>query len=142
MKKIFFLFVLLPVLHSNLYSQQVEGTVKNTNGDLLPFSSIIIKGTSQGFTANNQGKFQFTLQPGTYTLVCQHVGYEKQERRITIDKPIEKVDFVLKLQQLQLKEVVVKSGDEDPAYEIIRQAIKKRDFYSKQVNAFTCEAYI
>ncbi len=54
----------------------------------------------------------------------------------------EKVDFILKRQQLTLKEVVVKEGGEDPAYEIIRQAIKKRPFYDGQVKAFETEVYI
>ena len=127
---------------TGLFAQKVEGTVKNENGDILPFSSMLIKGTSKGFTANNQGRFEFTLAPGSYTLVCQHVGYEKQEKKVIVEKDNVKEDFILKQQRLQLKEVVVKSGDEDPAYEIIRQAIKKRDFYNKQVKAFTCEAYI
>lgn len=142
MKKIVQLFVLLFLFNLDIFSQVVEGNVLNNNGDFLPFSSILIKGTPQGYTANNQGKFQFTLKPGTYILICQHVGYEKQEKKITVDKPLQRIDFVLKLQQLQLKEVVVKTGDEDPAYEIIRQAISKREFYSNEVKSFTCEAYI
>ena len=39
-----------------------------------------------------------------------------------------------------MTEVVVKSG-EDPAYEIIRQAIKKRSFYNEQVKGFECGLY-
>ena len=37
--------------------------------------------------------------------------------------------------------VIVKSNAEDPAYAIIRQAIKKRPYYAKQVNAFNCNLY-
>ena len=86
------ILLLMPWL---LYAQQIEGIVKNENGDLLPFSSILIKGTPNGYTANNQGKFQFNLSPGSYTLICQHVGYEKQEKNINVDKAVEKVDFIL-----------------------------------------------
>jgi hypothetical protein len=39
-----------------------------------------------------------------------------------------------------MTEVVVTSG-EDPAYAIIREAIKKRPFYNEQVKAFECELY-
>jgi hypothetical protein len=45
------------------------------------------------------------------------------------------------LQKLVLKEVIIKQG-EDPAYDIIRQAIKKRSFYDKQVKAYQAEIYI
>ena len=38
--------------------------------------------------------------------------------------------------------MVVKPGGEDPAYEIIRQAIKKRKSYENPLDSFTCEAYI
>jgi hypothetical protein len=41
-----------------------------------------------------------------------------------------------------MKEVVVKADAEDPAYEIIRHAIKKRKSYENPLDSFTCEAYI
>ena len=52
------------------------------------------------------------------------------------------LNFELEPQQLQLNDVVVKSGAEDPAYEIIRNAIKKRPEYRSPLDSFTCEAYI
>ena len=38
-------------------------------------------------------------------------------------------DFKLAVQEFQMEEVVIKKG-EDPAIEIIRETIKKRDFYN------------
>ena len=38
--------------------------------------------------------------------------------------------------------MVVSSGSEDPAYAIIRHAIKKREEYRNALDSFTCEAYI
>ena len=114
----------------------------NEQGDLLPFSSISVKGSTLGVSANSEARFHFNLQPGTYTLVCQHVGYAKQERKITVEKNEEEIIFILSLQKFKLTEVVINSGYEDPAYEIIRQAIKKRSFYNTQVKAFECEVYI
>lgn len=52
------------------------------------------------------------------------------------------LNFQLTLQQLSLKEVVVRPGGEDPAYEIIRNAIKMRKGYENPLDSFTCEAYI
>ena len=113
----------------------------NSKGDLLPYSSITIKGTTVGASANNRAKFAINVTPGTYTVVCQHIGYATQEKTITITAGDEEAAFVLIEQKLVMKEVVVKSNGEDAAYQIIREAIKKRPFYFKQVNAFTCDLY-
>ncbi len=124
----------------NISAQKVIGTVFNDKGDLLPFASITVKGSSIGASANNKANFSFSLPPGMYTLVCQNIGYTAVEKKILVEKDIE-VTFILSEQKLLMKEVIVKAGDEDPAYEIIRQAIKKREYYKTQVNAFTCDLY-
>jgi hypothetical protein len=121
-------------------SQKIHGTVFTELGDLLPFSSITVKGSSTGTSANDKAKFSFYLPDGTYTIVCQHIGYATTEKKITVKGDTE-IDFILKEQKLMMTEVVVKSGAEDPAYEIIRQAIKKRNYYKKQVNAFEVDLY-
>jgi hypothetical protein len=136
---------IIPVLFLFLFSleisaQKIYGTVYTDKGDLLPFSSITVKGTSIGTSANNNAKFSFSLSPGNYTLVCQHIGYAAAEKKINLQEDTE-VTFILSEQKLVLKEIVVKSGAEDPAYEIIRQAIKKRSYYNSQVDAFTCDLY-
>ncbi|MEO7523394.1 MAG: DUF5686 and carboxypeptidase regulatory-like domain-containing protein, partial [Ferruginibacter sp.] len=121
-------------------AQKIYGTVFNDKGDLLPFSSITVKGTSVGTSANNNGRFSFSLAQGNYVLVCQHIGYTASEKTILLHADTE-ITFILSEQKLTMKEVVVKSGAEDPAYEIIRQAIKKRSYYNSQVDAFTCNLY-
>jgi hypothetical protein len=121
-------------------SQKIYGTVFTETGDLLPFSSITVKGSSTGTSGNDKARFSFSLPIGTYTLVCQHIGYASQEKKVTIDGDTE-VTFILKDQKLTLDEVVVTSGAEDPAYEIIRQAIKKRNTYANQVKAFEVDLY-
>jgi len=136
------IFIALLFISVRPSAQSIHGSVFNEQGNILPFSSIFIKGTTQGVTANSEGRFNLNVLPGTYTLVCQHVGYAKQERKITVGKGDEEIIFILSLQRFQLKEIIVKSGEEDPAYAIIRQAIKKRPFYDGQVKSFECEAYI
>ncbi len=135
---IVFLVLLFPQ-HSS--AQKIYGTVFNTKGDLLPYASVTIKNTSIGASANNRAKFSFNVVPGTYVVVCQHIGFAKQEKTVVVDKLDEELSFVLSEQKLDLKEVIVKSGGEDPAYAIIRQAIKKRNYYNKQVDAFECDLY-
>ena len=136
-----FLFIVLSIISIHCSAQKIHGVVFNSKGDLLPYSSISIKGTTIGASANNRAKYAVILQPGTYTLICQHIGYAAQEKKITVSSTSdEEVIFTLEEQKLQLKEVIIKQG-EDPAYAIMRAAIKKRPEYRKAVNAFTCDLY-
>ena len=139
MRILFSLFLLLLV--ENSIAQKIAGTVFNDRGDLLPYSSITVKGSSIGVSANNRARFAISLSPGKYTLVCQHIGYATRQEDITIISQDIEMSFILTNQKLLLKEVVVKNTDEDPAYSIIRAAIKKRQFYSRQVGSFICDLY-
>ncbi|RYY60149.1 MAG: carboxypeptidase-like regulatory domain-containing protein, partial [Chitinophagaceae bacterium] len=140
MRKFFpFLFVFLfPVL---TYAGTISGIIKDVKGTALPYASVSIKGTTRGTTANSSGRYSLTLAPGQYTLVAQYVGYTKMEKTVTVTEAGQSVDFELAVQELTLGEVIVKKG-EDPAYEIIRQAIKKRNYYNDQVDSFSVMVYI
>jgi hypothetical protein len=141
MKQLFLVF-LISALFLTTYAGKISGTVTDDNGRALPFASILVKGTPRGTTANNEGQYFLNLDSGKYTIVCQYVGYNRTEKKISIGNENIVLDFQLSLQQLSLTEVVVKPGGEDPAYEIIRNAIKKRSYYLNQVDKFQCEVYI
>ncbi|MBS1659872.1 MAG: carboxypeptidase-like regulatory domain-containing protein [Bacteroidetes bacterium] len=124
------------------FAARISGVVRDEKGNVLPYSSLLVKGTTRGVTANSEGKYVLDLVPGSYTIVCQYVGYGRQEKKVTLTAEGLVLDFVLSPQQLSMAEVVVRPGGEDPAYEIIRQAIKKRKDYEEPLDSFTCEAYI
>lgn len=126
----------------SVYSATISGTIKDKNGTLLPFSSILVKGTTQGVSANSKGVYAVQLQPGEYTLVCQYIGHKTVEKKIKVGKGDETIDFELEAQQYNLKDVEVKAGGEDPAYAIIRKAIEKREEHLKEIKKFQCEVYI
>ncbi|WP_158638298.1 DUF5686 and carboxypeptidase regulatory-like domain-containing protein [Panacibacter ginsenosidivorans] len=134
------LFVLLFVNYS--FAGKISGTVSDEKGSPLAYASILIKENGHGTTANQEGRYSLELNTGDYTIVVQYVGYAKQEKKIHVETKSLQLDFQLLPQQLNLNDVVVKSGAEDPAYAIIRHAIKKREEYRTAVDSFTCEAYI
>ncbi len=134
------LFILLHGFTGLALSGQVTGTIRDTEGKILPYASVFVKGTNKGTNANSDGKYGMDLEPGTYTLVCQHVGYRKAEKQVTVDTRELKLDFVLQLQEMTLGEVVLGAG-EDPAYAIIRKAIEKRTYHGAQLESFSCEVY-
>lgn len=121
---------------------RVTGTVKNQRGEILPYASILVKGTTIGTTTNSQGSYFLDLIPGQFTITCQYVGYAKVEKTISVTSASLTLNFELSIQQTTMKEVVVRANAEDPAYEIIRNAIRKKKDYVSPLDSFTCEAYI
>lgn len=124
------------------FAGKISGLITDDKGNPLAYASVSVKGTTKGTTSNGSGRYSITLTPGKYTLVCQYVGYGKSEKTITVTDGDDAVNFSLSIQELTLGEVVVKRGGEDPAYEIIRQAIKKRSYYNEQVDSFSVNVYI
>jgi hypothetical protein len=138
----FLLFFFFLVFYHGAHAIKISGTISDDKGNILPYASIFIKGSSQGTTSNNRGKYFLDLVPGNYTIVCQYVGYTRQEKTVTLAAESITLDFQMSIQQTRLKEVTIKPGGEDPAYEIIRHAIKKRKSYENPLDSFTCQAYI
>lgn len=72
-----------PVLISMaVYSATISGTIRTKNGVVLPFSSILVKGTAQGVSANGKGVYSVSPEPGDYTIVCQYIGYSTLEKKL------------------------------------------------------------
>jgi hypothetical protein len=140
--KYFLPIIALLFFSSGSHATTVYGTVRTAKGDILPFSSILVKKTTIGTTANSKGMFSFELPEGTYILVCRYVGYKPVEKTIKVNADDIQVDFEMEEQQYDLKEVEVRSGAEDPAYAIIRSAIKNREKHLKEIKRFQCEVYI
>ena len=139
MKKL--LFSLFIITATVSFSQEVSGVVTDDKGNVLPFASVFVQGTTHGTTANNEGKYFLNFsKPGAYTLIAQYVGYKRDLRNITLDKSDLVLNFKLTVVDFSLEEVVVRSG-ENPANDIIRKTIAKRPYYAKQLDHFRCEVY-
>ncbi|HOA36884.1 MAG TPA: DUF5686 family protein [Flavihumibacter sp.] len=119
----------------------VSGVVKDEKGKPISYASVYVQNGKEGTTAGANGSYQLSLTEGNYVLVAQHVGYAKQEQKIQVAAGAMQVDFVLKLQQVTLNEVVVRANAEDPAYEIIRNAIRLRKTHLEELSNFSCEVY-
>ena len=117
------------------------GQINDSYLHAIPFSSVIVKGTAFGTSANNTGYYSLDIMPGTYTIIFQHVGFKSEERTVNVLKDDVYLDVVLKELQYDLGTVTVKNG-EDPAYSIIRNAIKQRKEYEGENKQFTTDVYI
>lgn len=133
-------FLLLP---TSLLAQAVlQGKITNTFNAPLAYASVYVKGNTKGTVANSEGLYTLELSPGSYTIVCAFVGYQKQEKKVEVKAGKQTVDFQLNFQQTELMDVVVKANAEDPAYEIIRNAIKKRKEYLNEVKQWQTTVYM
>lgn len=123
-----------------LMAQKIKGLISGSDGKPLPYASVYVKGSNKGTHANNEGKYSFKLEPGSYTLVGQYVGYKKEEIEVTIGNEDREINFILPVQDITLAEAVVKTG-EDPAYQVIRNAIQKRTWYRDNPSQYECRVY-
>lgn len=141
--KLSFLTVLFLFLTSAIFAQEftLSGKITDGTGNAVPFATVYVKGTTKGTSANSEGGYTLNLKAGAYDVQYRAMGYSQQSRRIDLQAS-QTVNIVLKAEDYQLKEVAIRAGAEDPAYAIIRKAIKKRKTYLNEVNAYTCEVYI
>ncbi len=132
---------LLLALAIHAHATRVHGRIFDERGFLLPFSSLQVKGSNLGANANAQGEFVLELPPGQYVIVARHVGYETGERSVMVgQQPIE-INIVLRDQKLTLDTITIRAGSEDPAYAIIREAIRKRPEYHRVRTRYACDVY-
>ncbi len=115
-------FILLTCLQTffpqnALYAQknapgEISGTVKDKSSkELLPFATVVIKGTVSGIVTDLDGAFRLgNLQPGDYTLQISYIGYSTKEVQVTL-KAGERKKILIDLDQplVTIGEVVVSS---------------------------------
>lgn len=119
---------------------KISGTIKDSNGNPIPFSSVYIKNTSLATSANADGQFNLPVAKGSYTLIFKAMGYKSAEDRVIVDKNLV-INPILSEETFTVKDVLI-SGAEDPAYAIMRKAIALRKKHLLEVNEFTCDVYI
>lgn len=121
--KLKFLFVAFFV---TLLSFAQKGTVtgvitdKDMNNEVLPFATVMIKGTTNGINTDENGKYTLTVSEGSHILVVSFLGYESAEIPFTIaanetktidqalgSKGVEIEDVVIKIEQNREKETAL-----------------------------------
>ncbi|WP_461450278.1 DUF5686 and carboxypeptidase regulatory-like domain-containing protein [Mucilaginibacter sp.] len=135
------LFFMIPGIA--VFGQQVSvsGKITNEHNQPIPFASIYVKNTTAGTSSNSDGDYTLQLKPGTYEIRFGSVGY-KQENKVVTLTVNKQLNIVLKTESYQLTDVVISATGENPAYGIIRKAIKKRKQHLQEVKAYTCDVYI
>jgi len=141
--KLFILFTsVFFLIHIGVHAGVIHGKTLDEKHKPLAFSTITIKELNKKVVSNGNGEYTVELNPGKYTFICQHVGYTTETKEIHVHENDQTHNFHLNPNELTLAEVIIKAGVEDPAYSIIRNAIRERTNNGKKAGAYTCEAYI
>lgn len=64
----------------------LQGVVKDKTGETVPFATLQIKGTTQGTTADADGKFSMAVNQETGNVTVSSVGYETKTLHYTTGK--------------------------------------------------------
>ena len=110
-------FLLFTLFLCTIALAQTRGTItgvltdKDANNVALPFANAAIKGTTNGTTTDEKGKYTLTVDAGSYTIVFSFLGYENVEvpvnvkagETVTINKALGSGSY-------KLEDVVVKSA--------------------------------
>jgi hypothetical protein len=125
-----------------LLASGVSGRVTDSKGAPLSYATIFVQQTGSGVTTNEEGYYEIRLAPGNYTLVFQFLGYRSETRNISVGSRFELLNVSLQEQPLQLREVEVYEGTEDPAYTVMRKAIAKASYHRQQLDSYEAEVYM
>lgn len=137
------LCLILPLLVTRIIAQTgIKGFVTDENDQPVPFATIYLKQTTTGTTTNDLGQYEILLEPGSYTVVFQGLGFKKQEINLIVTEHFVVKNIQLVKQAYRIKEIRVYSGGEDPAYPIMRKAISLAPYYQRQTAAYAAEVYL
>jgi hypothetical protein len=137
-----FLFLLMLQSVPLLAQSILKGRITDADGEALPFASIHVKGTSTGVSANEKGDYQLELPPGRHEVVYQYVGFAGKNLEVNLGNQPLIQNVTLESAAYEIQDVVVLSGEEDPSYPIIREAIRRREGHRDAIRSYQCKAYI
>ncbi|WP_460613340.1 DUF5686 and carboxypeptidase-like regulatory domain-containing protein [Hymenobacter seoulensis] len=121
-----------------VFSGRVTETV---NGQPVPFASVFVRGTSQGATADENGRYQLTVAGPVDTLVASAIGFTAVKKPITSTAAKQTFNFALGSGSVALGEVVVRPR-ENPAYVILRRVQDHKNRNNKRrLEAFEFDSY-
>ena len=135
---------LLFLVVSNFSSAQtiiLKGRVRDNQGMPVPFASVYEKNTTRGTSANSEGEYQLKLAQGLHIILFKAIGFRQENRDLDLKTDLT-LDVILTQAVYELNDVIVRAASEDPAYEVIRNAIRKRKDHLKEPDQFTADVYI
>ena len=138
-KTLFHLIILVSIINAQQFT--IKGKIVDVDSKFpLSFANIRVAETTLGTSSNVNGEFELKLKQGTYKLIASFIGYYSDTVNVVVDKNLNEVNFALLQSEIILSEVLVKPGV-NPALEIIRKAIEKKNIRNNRLKNYEVEAY-
>ncbi|MBU3820960.1 TonB-dependent receptor [Flavobacteriaceae bacterium XHP0103] len=136
MKKITkLLFLVMGLLFSNFLIAQnsLSGEIKDSNGNGIEGTSIVLKPSNKYGITNNNGYFEIhEISSGSYSVTISHLGYKPLNDTIDISSENTKITYTLEDDLLSLGTIVV-TGTFDPR-EKLQSSTSVSTLSSKKLN--------
>ncbi|MFZ6034383.1 MAG: TonB-dependent receptor [Melioribacter sp.] len=104
-------FLLILFISYNILVAQkgvITGRIIEEDSQPVIGANIIITGTSFGAASDDKGRYEIRGVPyGQYTLEVSCVGYEKVSKKITIDKEVSQINFILRESAVETEQILV-----------------------------------
>jgi len=113
-------------------AQVIKGRITDNAGIPMPAASVYIPELRQGSTTNNEGHYEITLPPGSYTITYRFLGYTPVTKVFTLTTEDIVADITLSEQLFEIPPVRISASGKDPAYFIMRKAIGMAPFHLNQ----------
>jgi len=127
---------------ANAQNVAFRGRVTDEKGQGLPYASLSLTPGSHSTITNESGRFEIYLPAGSYTLQLHYLGYNAQKVLVELGNGGLTRDFALTRQVFELSEIKVNARAEDPAYAIMRRAIRNAPLHVAAVSSYEAKTYV
>ncbi len=129
MSKIYKLVTLFLLVSTALFAQKytISGVVSDaSSGEKLIGANVYVKDTNIGAASDENGKYSFELQKGTYTVVCSYIGYKTVESTVNLTANME-LNFEMTVTQFSLSVTVLADKAKERETPVAFSEIDKKD---------------
>jgi Family of unknown function (DUF5686)/CarboxypepD_reg-like domain len=138
MKRLLFFFVFTTTMLSHA---QIKGVVRDVNNTTLPAVSVFIENTYSNTTTNEKGNYEIAMvKPGKYTVVFQYLGYKTKKVTVEVVTFPYELNCALEEENFTLENVTI-SNKENPANQIIKNAISAKKANAAKTAQYACDFY-
>lgn len=113
--------------------------VDAVTGEALIFANVRLANTSSGSITNKEGFFEIKTSSASQKLITSFIGYHTDTTEV-LPNGKETVKIKLTPSSLQLTEVLI-LAEENPAYAIIRRAIKRKAERAEKLRSYQYSSY-
>lgn len=143
MKNFKIVFVLYIILYAGILNAQaykVTGKlVDSRSNQPLSYGTIKLLDSNYTTTANSKGEFILYLKNGLYKISASYIGYFSDTIDVAVKNEDEERNIYLLPSEISTEEIEVLG--EDPAYEIVRNAIKYKKLFKKNLDEYNYDAF-